>query len=607
MHSYTNTGDLLLLHDASISMLQEKLHNEGRTSPSSLWSTTTLHRSILCQLFRIIAPAELCEAFQKVFSTPLHSPKQNTDEKMNQFALLDLLVSRYMKPYTWMSGYRSNVGWVILDSLLVHLEKARKMTSNTSNLSVSSYHSEVSRSPVSCYHMPYEAGSMTGEDEVLSDSLAKVVVILFLVKRVSIPLLAQLQRRLFCLESDFETSAPVDEVFEAAVSRAPHSALDKLDVYHMSVQKKSAKDGSDVLLYSTFGNGNSPKRKRSSTGSPVKSPVRSPMRTPIRSPIRTPVRGRDDSGGNARQLSFQTPRRGFSDPTEGMEDSPIGDEEGAVLLGSVVPSLLLSLERAINPIRLICHAGEATHSNSSDLAQTRGSNDLAIYETKNVRTTAAQKGSANTEFIDASSPLRLTDEEKYAFDSAVLSACRDSSAALLVPLNVSDLQGLDLLVASAMGRFSAVRKAVLAEINAWVSPEPLVIDHKALQLAMKRKFKNKFRGGHRDLLGPLDEGVKSDDEPLTLGSDPGSSESFSDEKQGKVDPDSVGDADPSAVLGVTAALSALELSRSESTDAATALAGTLDPGIPSEGMDAVILTDLTDTAIEVNRTINNVT
>jgi hypothetical protein len=607
MHSYTNTGDLLLLHDASISMLQEKLHNEGRTSPSSLWSTTTLHRSILCQLFRIIAPAELCEAFQKVFSTPLHSPKQNTDEKMNQFALLDLLVSRYMKPYTWMSGYRSNVGWVILDSLLVHLEKARKMTSNTSNLSVSSYHSEVSRSPVSCYHMPYEAGSMTGEDEVLSDSLAKVVVILFLVKRVSIPLLAQLQRRLFCLESDFETSAPVDEVFEAAVSRAPHSALDKLDVYHMSVQKKSAKDGSDVLLYSTFGNGNSPKRKRSSTGSPVKSPVRSPIRTPIRSPIRTPVRGRDDSGGNARQLSFQTPRRGFSDPTEGMEVSPIGDEEGAVLLGSVVPSLLLSLERAINPIRLICHAGEATHSNSSDLAQTRGSNDLAIYETKNVRTTAAQKGSANADFIDASSPLRLTDEEKYAFDSAVLSACRDSSAALLVPLNVSDLQGLDLLVASAMGRFSAVRKAVLAEINAWVSPEPLVIDHKALQLAMKRKFKNKFRGGHRDLLGPLDEGVKSDDEPLTLGSDPGSSESFSDEKQGKVDPDSVGDADPSAVLGVTAALSALELSRSESTDAATALAGTLDPGIPSEGMDAVILTDLTDTAIEVYRTINNVT
>jgi hypothetical protein len=607
MHSYTNTGDLLLLHDASISMLQEKLHNEGRTSPSSLWSTTTLHRSILCQLFRIIAPAELCEAFQKVFSTPLHSPKQNTDEKMNQFALLDLLVSRYMKPYTWMSGYRSNVGWVILDSLLVHLEKARKMTSNTSNLSVSSYHSEVSRSPVSCYHMPYEAGSMTGEDEVLSDSLAKVVVILFLVKRVSIPLLAQLQRRLFCLESDFETSAPVDEVFEAAVSRAPHSALDKLDVYHMSVQKKSAKDGSDVLLYSTFGNGNSPKRKRSSTGSPVKSPVRSPIRTPIRSPIRTPVRGRDDSGGTARQLSFQTPRRGFSDPTEGMEVSPIGDEEGAVLLGSVVPSLLLSLERAINPIRLICHAGEATHSNSSDLAQTRGSNDLAIYETKNVRTTAAQKGSANADFIDASSPLRLTDEEKYAFDSAVLSACRDSSAALLVPLNVSDLQGLDLLVASAMGRFSAVRKAVLAEINAWVSPEPLVIDHKALQLAMKRKFKNKFRGGHRDLLGPLDEGVKSDDEPLTLGSDPGSSESFSDEKQGTVDPDSVGDADPSAVLGVTAALSALELSRSESTDAATALAGTLDPGIPSEGMDAVILTDLTDTAIEVYRTINNVT
>jgi hypothetical protein len=256
---------------------------------------------------------------------------------------------------------------------------------------------------------------------------------------------------------------------------------------------------------------------------------------------------------------------------------------------------------------LICHAGKASHSNSSDLAQTRGSNDLAIYETKNVRATAAQKGSTNMEFIDASSPLRLTDEEKYAFDSAVLSACRDSSAALLVPLNVSDLQGLDLLVASAMGRFSAVRRAVLAEINAWVSPEPVIIDHKALHLAMRRKFKNKFRGGHRNLLDPLDEGVKSDDEPFTPGSDVGCCESFSGAKQGIVDPNSVGDAGPSAVLGVTAALSAIELNRIESTDPATALVGTLNPEIPLECVDAVTLTDPNDAVIQVNRTVNDVT
>ena len=599
---FPNPGDLLLLHDASISMLQEKLHNEERTSPSSLWSTTTLHRSILCQLFRIIAPPELCDAFQKVFSTPLHSTKQNTDEKMNQFALLDLLVSRYMKPYTWMSGYRSNIGWAILDSLLVHLEKARKMTSNTSNLSVPSYHSEVSRSPVSSFHMPYQSG----EDEVLSDSLAKVVVILFLVKRVSIPLLSQLQRRLFCLESDFETSAPVDEVSAPEASRVARSALDKLDVYHMSVQKRTAKDGADVLVYSTVRNGNSPRRNRSSTGSPVRSPVRSPRR----SPVRTPIRGRADGSGSVRQLNFNTPNRGggFTDAMEGFENTLVGDEEGAVLQGSVVPSLLLALERAINPIRLICHAGEATHS--SDLAHTRGSNDLAIYETKNVRTTAAPKVSANMDFIDASSPLRLTDEEKYALDSAVLSACRDSDAALLVPLNVTDLQGLDLLVASAMARFSAIRRAVLAEINAWVSPEPLIIDHKALQIAMKKKFKNKFRGGHRDLLDPLEDGVKSDDERTTPGTDAGSFDFLPDAVSGIVVRDSVGDAsNASGVLGVTAALSAIELNRAESTDADAAavtdtdtvnvLVGTVDPSIPSECVDAVTMTDTSETVIEV--------
>ena len=76
------TGDLLSLHDASISTMKEKLHNEGRVSLSSLWTSVALHRSILSQLFRIIASAELLEAFQRVFDTSQHIfPKGNIDEK----------------------------------------------------------------------------------------------------------------------------------------------------------------------------------------------------------------------------------------------------------------------------------------------------------------------------------------------------------------------------------------------------------------------------------------------------------------------------------------------------------------------------------------------
>lgn len=593
-----------------MSMLQEKLHNEERTSPSSLWSATTLHRSILCQLFRIIAPAELCDAFQQVFSTPLHSPKQNTDEKMNQFALLDLLVSRYMKPYTWMSGYRNNIGWAVLDSLLVHLEKARKMTSNTSNLSVSSYRPEVSRSLVSNFRMHHQTSLTTGEEEVLSDSLAKVVVILFLVKRVSIPLLAQLQRRLFCLEPDFETSAPVLEA--PAVGRAVHVDLDKLDVYHMSVQKRNAMDGADVLVYSTVEIGPS--------GKVSTSPSRYRYRSPVGSPSGSPVRGR--AGSSARQAAFQTPpRRGSMDSTDGNEPPLAEGAEGAVLKGSVVPSLLLALERSINPIRLICHAGEASHSSELELEleQCRGSNDLTIYGTKHVRKAAVQKCSTNMEFIDASSPMRMTDEEKCAQDSAVLSACRDSDAALLVPLNAADLQGLDLLVASAMRRFAAVRRAVLAEIGSWVSPEPFIIDHKALQLAMKRKFRSKFRGGHRDLLDQSEEGGRSDDEPTTPRSDAGSVDSSSDAKIGAGAGvlGSLGDgSDPDAAAAVTAALSAMELNRGDSTDASaadTAAASGADAGagaditlveatdvdIPSESVDTKSVTDPSETVIQV--------
>ena len=230
-HITSHSGDILLLQDASISMLQEKIRNEERASPTYLLTSVALHRLILSLLFRIIAPNELYESFQAVYSTPLNPVEKGTDEKMNQFALLDLLINQYTKPHTWMSASRSNVGWVMLDSLLVHLEKARKMTSKTPCSNLSQHHS---------------SGATMGniaenkEEPELSDSLAKVIVILFLVKRVSLPLLDLLQKRLFCLESDPEIEA-TDDVLKVAQQPVLND-LDKISAYHMTVPKKNRCD-----------------------------------------------------------------------------------------------------------------------------------------------------------------------------------------------------------------------------------------------------------------------------------------------------------------------------------------------------------------------------
>jgi hypothetical protein len=500
-------GDLLSLHDASISTMKEKLHNEGRVSLSSLWTSVALHRSILSQLFRIIASSELLEAFQRVFDTSQHIfPKGNVDEKMNQFALLDLLIARYVKVHSWMSSNSNNIGWIILDSLLVHLEKARKMTSKTSSLSASNYRPLFSLKNVeSRVHSASSSSRLSAvveAEEVLSDSLAKVIVILFLVKRVSLPLLEQLQRRLLCLESDFETATPASSSSSSAAAAAATAAavtdsistgtsqniLGNVSNYHGDKKRRESIKNGDVILFPP-----------DTTASPHlnQSGHQSPSRNSSGSFTK---KKRTSSTGSASTYDDEVMTW---DNTDHKED----EGEGYVLQGTVVPSLLLALERAIIPIRLICHASQVTHS--SMLGFYKSSNDIPIYGNKSLHGTGlhGQGQGGPSMWTPNSNSVKKESEEadrRSIRDNNVLRACRDSTGQLLIPLNTADLDGLHLLVNSAIGRFTAIRAAVLSEINAWTNPEPLNIDHKALQHMMNLKFKKR---GRLKLNGPSSPGA----------------------------------------------------------------------------------------------------
>ena len=510
------TGDLLSLHDASISTMKEKLHNEGRVSLSSLWTSVALHRSILSQLFRIIASAELLKAFQRVFDTSQHNcPKGNIDEKMNQFALLDLLIARYIKVHSWMSSSPNNIGWVILDSLLVHLEKARKMISKTSSLSASNYRPSLALKDVESRGHSASSSSrlsaVVDAEEVLSDSLSKVIVILFLVKRVSLPLLEQLRRRLLCLESDFETATPASSsstsssaaVTENAPTVTSQNVLENISNYHSDKKRRESIQNGDVILFPSDA---SPQISQSGQQSPT----------------------RNSSGSFTKKK--RTPSMGSASTYD--EDVMTwdntdhdGDEgEGSVLQGTVVPSLLLALERAIVPIRLIWHASQVTHS--SMLGFYKSSNDISIYGNKVLHGAGlhgqGQGQGGPSVWTPNSNSVKKESEEadrRSLRDNNVLRACRDSAAQLLIPLNTADLDGLHFLVNSAIGRFTAIRAAVLSEINLWTNPEPLNIDHKALQLMMNLKFKKR---GRLKFNGPSSPGVGIGIGDWSEGGDPAS-------------------------------------------------------------------------------------
>ena len=560
-------------------MLQEKIRNEERSSPTYLLTSVALHRSILSQLFRIIAPTELYESFQAVYSTPINPVEKGTDEKMNQFALLDLLINQYTKPHTWMSASRSNIGWVMLDSLLVHLEKARKMTSKT---------------PCSNLHRCHSSRHAMGdtveerEDPELSDSLAKVIVILFLVKRVSLPLLDLLQKRLFSLESDPEIVA-TDNLLEV-VQQPALNDLDKITAYHTTVPKKDRCDTGGVLIFSTDvknvrGSG---KMTPISAMSPMKGRYRMDSNGYYDSAHSSPVVRRQRSPSEFEYSDV------FDDRWEGGAVGD-GDAEGiGFLQGSVVPSLLLALDRAANPIRLISHAGNAllsnTNSDSSHIVQ-----DMSKRNTNSDMMSAPHSLSAkstDTAETTTSQARRLnSDSERCAKRDAVrcvLTACRDSSAQLRIPLNTKDLRTLDLLVESAMGRFTAIRKAVLNEIRAWVNPEPVYIDHKALRASMRKKYRKRGRANVHALSGLgalLEEGEgKSEEETLTPRSD---GEESCNSSMSDVLTATHGDAPTSASIAndgspreLSSAALEMELNRMESSDIDTATNGGISSGVP---------------------------
>ena len=314
-------GDLLLLHDTSVSMLQEKIRNEGSSSPSQLWSSTSLHKSVLNQLFQLIATDDLRFLFQSVFQSSIVNNIKNDDDcnyynrdgqkltkiadtaeggkficknvnlsGINLYEKFRKNLDHYMKPISWMTtannnsnnDYNSNsnninvrevndiihddcnridlsgngyydyvgrrneenyvdrgrdkgrdggrdggdcsVGWGLLSSLLHSLEIARKMTTSISihenpvlngvvhnnnsksnlptNMNRNKIHHENNyRNDSKMYEINHNNLSQISSYDLnkvkLSDPLAKVIIILFLVKRVSIPLLLEVQIKLF--------------------------------------------------------------------------------------------------------------------------------------------------------------------------------------------------------------------------------------------------------------------------------------------------------------------------------------------------------------------------------------------------------------------------
>ena len=488
---------MLLLLDTSLSTLQENLRNERRTSPSQLWSSTALHKSISKQIFQLIAPADLLEIFQLVFNSPINNviddrhcnfncmsyknksfhvnQDRNSMDDLRLSEKFEIFVAHFMKPSSWItvtnsnnknnnnnnnnidndnnsnrndnrnnnvnntnnhnnndndknnnnnnnnndthnkrdtrsySGYsggdyrieniddtnsnkdKTSIGWTIFSFLLIALETARKMTTsipnNYSSISNPNAHlqnflcdrndiernrSNVNKTSINNNHNNsdnYNFNSFDLNDNIeISDSLAKVIIILFLVKRVSIPLLLPIQLRLFSAIPDFEFTS-LGKINKPTSYNKNVICDQSIQAFHKKLYTKNITINKDYYEEKEMMSKN--KMKRLIRLNRKKEKIRS-----LNDTNNTTI------SSNCSQLS-STPHRNntqidetkpitkcFSRQFESIFQFQIHCDTLLRPHCAVVNSLLQSLEKSVDPLRLLYSAGDvsadvATSSSSS--------------------------------------------------------------------------------------------------------------------------------------------------------------------------------------------------------------------------------------------------
>jgi hypothetical protein len=89
----------------------------------------------------------------------------------------------------------------------------------------------------------------------------------------------------------------------------------------------------------------------------------------------------------------------------------------------------------------------------------------------NLAPSASSSTSPSVAFYPSSSSATDFSEDEIDSNQALLRACFDEDAELVIPVNHVDLQSLELLVVTAELRFHAIREAVLTIITEWVELE----------------------------------------------------------------------------------------------------------------------------------------
>ena len=478
---------MLLLHDTSVSTLQEKLRNEGRISPSQLWSSAALHRTILNQLFRIVSPEELFKSFQSVFLSPSSAEKllQNNGcsqvDGINKYDHFQSLVAKYLNPTAWVSGNsnahcpssssssssryshdknssnNNSTGWVLFNALLIELETTRKMASsisrnvkspNINHLRNSSYAQSIRMSGPITNRNHGSASSPEESDD--SDSISKIIVISFLVKRVSTPLLQQLQLRLFCGKSDYETPPPLIQESKPVIIG---EGLDKFTQYNINRDKKLNEDmGEDI----------EEKESRKSIKRRTKKMNKLAKINELNQNKSSPSKTTDEKPAHVIQHSTSSIG---DNPNDSIIPNTLWHQK-AVAYGSMVTSLQSSEKSARVSIRLIHSVGgaglELLPSSSSTSFMTMRTIGIDTDDSVSACKNICDNFDGSDRYINNSGDIKYIDNGTGRNNHvdpgpkstlSILRACCDDSAFLLIPMNQSDLKASELLLVKAMQRY----------------------------------------------------------------------------------------------------------------------------------------------------------
>ena len=375
-------GDLLRVHDATLSTMHERLVRDGKLCPAQLWAATALHRASLAVLLRAVATPGLRWALDGV-----------GDE-----AARATVVRRHLKPDAWAAPECTS-GWGILDALLTMLDNERTLASLTMP-TVSGANSVAVDMP------PVDDASIA-----LTERTARLVILSYLARKVSEPLLEQVRCRLFAVRTDVDTlfSERDDEV----MAGLPVSAV------HLW--------GPDALP--------STSRWSAGAGGPARPPGGS-------------------SFAVSRLLASLVWARG---PVRLI----VGDRPAEHNATTAAP--LVTFDGALR--------AQVGLVNDEERRKSGRDRDMPGPAASQLSPAAGWTQFAVTMESVLAAGAHAPDAEIYALSvQAILAACRDGNASLSLPLHAQDVQATEPLVAAAELRHRAMREAVLGLLDDWAAP-----------------------------------------------------------------------------------------------------------------------------------------